>query len=113
MKIPDAIPSLTGGGLQDAVALLQFPILGAMPRIDDSEKTPFKPNQPCERQEQPNLAAGLGQAPPTGAQATAPDVPGLLSKFSPQQIQRGAEALGLEAPAAKQLSTLGKTAGGN
>ena len=113
VKIPDAIPSLTGGGLQDAVALLQFPILGAMPRIDDSEKTPFKPNQPCERQEQPNLAAGLGQPPPTGAQATAPDVPSLLSKFSPQQIQKGAEALGLEAPAAKQLSTLGKTVSGN
>ncbi len=114
VKIPDAIPSLTGGGLQDAVALLQFPILGAMPRIDDSEKTPFKPNQPCERQEQPNLAAGLGQPPPSaGGQATAPDVPSLLSKFSPQQIQQGAEALGLAAPAAKQLSTLGKTAGGN
>jgi ABC-type transporter Mla subunit MlaD len=114
VKIPDAIPSLTGGGLQDAVALLQFPILGAMPRIDDSEKTPFKPNQPCERQEQPNLAAGLGQPPPAaGAQATAPDVPSLLSKFSPQQIQQGAEALGLAAPAAKQLATLGKTGSGN
>jgi phospholipid/cholesterol/gamma-HCH transport system substrate-binding protein len=113
VKIPDAIPSLTGGGLQDAVALLQFPILGAMPRIEDSEKTPFKPNQPCERQEPPNLAGGLGQPPPTaGSPAAAPDAASLLSQFSPRKIRQGAEAFGLPAPAAKQLATLG-SGGGN
>ena len=114
VKITDAIPSLTGGGLQDAVALLQFPILGAMPRIEDSEKTPFKPNKPCERQEQPDLAAGLGQPPPTsGAQASAPDTASLLSQFSPEKIREGAEAFGLPASAAKQLSALGEQGSGN
>ena len=114
VKIPDAIPSLTGGGLQDAVALLQFPLLGAMPRIDDSAKTPFEPQKPCERQEQPNLAAGLGQPPSSaGAQPALPDVPGLLSQFSPQKIRAGAEAAGLPAAAAKQLATLSDAGGGN
>ena len=114
VKIPDAIPSLTGGGLQDAVALLQFPLLGAMPRIDDSAKTPFEPQKPCERQEQPNLAAGLGQPPSSaGAQPALPDVPGLLSQFSPQKIREGAEAAGLPAAAAKQLATLSDAGGGN
>ena len=96
VKIPDAIPSLTGGGLQDAVALLQFPILGAMPRIDDSAKTPVQA-RPALRA--PGAAEPRGRARPAAArpparQATAPDVPSLLSKFSPQQIQQGAEALG-------------------
>ncbi len=114
VKIPDAIPSLTGGGLQDAVALLQFPILGAMPRIDDSAKTPFKPNKPCEEQEQPNLAAGLGEGPPQeAAAASPPDAAALLSKLSPEKIREGAEAFGLPVDAAKQLSELGSSGGGN
>jgi hypothetical protein len=55
VTIPNGVPSQTGAGLQDAVGLTPFPIIGSMPRIEDSAKTRFKPNAPCERQEPPNL----------------------------------------------------------
>ena len=49
---------------RDAVfGLTPFPILGAMPRINDSRKSVFRPDAPCERQEPPNLEGGIG-APP-------------------------------------------------
>jgi virulence factor Mce-like protein len=40
-----------------------FPILGAMPMISASAKTPFRPDQPCENQELPNLASAVGAGP--------------------------------------------------
>ncbi len=53
------------GGLSDDVfALTPFPILGAMPRLNDSAKTPFRPNVRCETQEPPNLEGGMGSPPP-------------------------------------------------
>ena len=57
------IPGSADGFTQDAFGLTEFPILGAMPRIDDSTKTPYRPDTPCERQEPPNLEAGVGQPP--------------------------------------------------
>lgn len=45
------------------------PIVGAMPALDASAKTKFKPGAPCENQEPPDLAA-LGGPPPT--QMSAP-----------------------------------------
>ena len=71
VKIPNAVPGADGVGLQDAVGLTPFPILGSMPNIEDSAKTPFKPNKPCERQEPPNLQAGVGPAPQS---ASAPAI---------------------------------------
>lgn len=41
----------------------QNPLLGAMPTIDSSKKTKFKPNQPCENQDPPNLEATVGANP--------------------------------------------------
>ena len=40
-----------------------FPILGAMPPIDASAKTPFKPKAPCENQDPPDLSALPGPPP--------------------------------------------------
>ena len=54
-----------GDGLRDEVfALTPFPILGAMPRIGDSKRTKFRPEEPCEEQEPPNLQAGIAAPPP-------------------------------------------------
>lgn len=56
------VPPLSG--VRDAgFALTPFPILGAMPRIDDSPRTRLRPDVACETQEPPNLQAGIA-APP-------------------------------------------------
>jgi ABC-type transporter Mla subunit MlaD len=59
----NTVQSVGGNGQLKGVGTSPFPIEGAMPAIDDSKKTPFKPKVPCETQEPPNLAA-LGGAPP-------------------------------------------------
>ena len=59
-------PNAPEAGGQDAYGLVDSEILGATPSIEDSDKTPFKPRKACERQEQPDLAAGSA-APPTQA----------------------------------------------
>ena len=41
----------------DGVGLTTAPLEGAIPDIDDSVKTPFRPDVRCETQEQPNLDA--------------------------------------------------------
>jgi phospholipid/cholesterol/gamma-HCH transport system substrate-binding protein len=50
-----------------------FELLGAMPAIEDSAKTPFEPEKPCENQDPPNLTATGGLPPQqTRASAAAP-----------------------------------------
>ena len=53
------------GGLGDVVSLTPFPVPGAVPGIDESQKTPFKPKVRCETQEPPNLAAEVVESPTT------------------------------------------------
>jgi phospholipid/cholesterol/gamma-HCH transport system substrate-binding protein len=56
------------------VGVLQQQLLGQMPRIEASAKTPFRPNEPCELQEPPDLNAGPPGAPPARqSAASAPD----------------------------------------
>ena len=50
-------------GRDAAFGLTPFPILGAMPRINDSRKTAYRPRVPCEQQEPPNLQAGISPPP--------------------------------------------------
>jgi ABC-type transporter Mla subunit MlaD len=107
VKVPNAVPSVNGVGLQDAVGLTPFPILGSMPNIEDSLKTPFKPNKACERQEPPDLGAGVGPAPESAGTAPRPDPLALLGEMTPKQIERGAEMYGLPPQAAETLSRLG------
>ena len=107
VKVPNAVPSLDGVGLQDAVGLTPFPILGSMPNIEDSLKTPFKPNQPCERQEPPNLGAGVGPSPESAGTAPRPDPLAVLSAMEPKQIEKAAEAIGLPAEAGEALARAG------
>jgi phospholipid/cholesterol/gamma-HCH transport system substrate-binding protein len=53
------------------VGVLQQQLLGQMPRIEASAKTPFRPDEPCELQEPPDLNAGPPGAPPA-RQSAAP-----------------------------------------
>jgi phospholipid/cholesterol/gamma-HCH transport system substrate-binding protein len=50
-------------GRDEIAALTPFPVLGTIPRLSDSAKTRFRPGRPCERQEPPNLEAGIGSPP--------------------------------------------------
>jgi phospholipid/cholesterol/gamma-HCH transport system substrate-binding protein len=62
---------------EDLFGVLPFPLLGAMPRITDSRKTPFRPDEHCEDQEPPNLEGGLG-SPPDQRQVGSGGLPGVL-----------------------------------
>ena len=57
---------------EEAFGLLDFPLLGAMPRIQDSDKTPFSPNVGCETQEPPDLGAVQGDPPQQISPSAAP-----------------------------------------
>jgi phospholipid/cholesterol/gamma-HCH transport system substrate-binding protein len=57
------VPGSSSDYGEDAFGLAPAPILGATPRIEDSAKTPFRPNVACELQEQPDLAAGTANPP--------------------------------------------------
>jgi phospholipid/cholesterol/gamma-HCH transport system substrate-binding protein len=107
IQLPNDLPAV-GGGLQDAIGLTQFPLLGAMPRIEDSAKTPFRPDVPCETQEPPNLEAGRGQ--PSGTTAPVPpiDIGDLLDDLTPDQIERKAKNVGLPERQAKALAKYGR-----
>jgi phospholipid/cholesterol/gamma-HCH transport system substrate-binding protein len=56
------------------VGVLQQQVLGAMPTIESSAKTPFKPNEPCENQEPPDLNAGPPGLPPSQSSVQAASV---------------------------------------
>ncbi|MET0824028.1 MAG: MlaD family protein [Solirubrobacterales bacterium] len=107
VKIPNAVPGADGVGLQDAVGLTPFPILGSMPNIEDSAKTPFKPNKPCERQEPPNLQAGVGPAPQS-ASAPAMSPASMLEGLPSKQILDAALRLGVPEEAAQLLAEQGE-----
>jgi phospholipid/cholesterol/gamma-HCH transport system substrate-binding protein len=50
-----------------------FPLLGGMPGLASSRKTPFRPDQPCENQDPPDLRGQLGPAPePASARSASP-----------------------------------------
>jgi virulence factor Mce-like protein len=72
-------------GRDELFGLTPFPLLGAIPRLTDSKKTAYRPDVPCERQEPPNLEAGIGSPP---EQAPAPTSAGLADATGP-----GAERL--------------------
>ena len=59
--LPDSIQE--GGGTVDAVGLTPLPLEGAIPTIQSSLKTPFRPDVRCETQEAPDLAATAGPPP--------------------------------------------------
>ena len=49
------IPGVNGG--EDAIGTAAAPLVGAIPAIEDSAKTPFRPDVACETQEPPDIEA--------------------------------------------------------
>jgi phospholipid/cholesterol/gamma-HCH transport system substrate-binding protein len=70
---PDVADPLTG--------VVPFEFLGAEPAKQSSDKTPFRPDVPCETQEPPDLDAGAPGEPPTTNTASA----SAGSTFTPEQ----------------------------
>lgn len=91
----------------EAFALTPFPIEGGVPSlspVEDSAKTPFRPNEPCEQQEPPNLGATLG-APPPQETASGSSTPGALGEAYDDYV-----SLAEDLARAKQLSEDGNEA---
>ena len=61
-----------GEGNETVAGVVPFDLLGAMPGPDDAAKTPFRPNEPCENQEPPNLQASGAGPPPNQQPVRAP-----------------------------------------
>jgi phospholipid/cholesterol/gamma-HCH transport system substrate-binding protein len=55
--------------------LTPLPLLGGMPSIESSAKTPFRPGRPCENQDPPDLRAVAAAPPPTAGAADAAAAP--------------------------------------
>jgi phospholipid/cholesterol/gamma-HCH transport system substrate-binding protein len=55
--------TVTGEGGETLAGVTQFPIEGMMPSIGSSAKTRFRPGQPCENQDAPDLRGALGPGP--------------------------------------------------
>ena len=106
-------------GRDQIFGLTPFPLLGAIPRITDSKQTVHRPDVPCERQDPPNLEAGIGSPPEQGPAPTSADLdeaagPGadrlrrlveLLDE--PEALQSAAEDRRLLENAQRLLDTLG------
>ncbi len=108
------IPAFGGGGVgfpsESQVGLVPFDLLGAMPRIQDSAKTRFRPNVRCETQEPPNLQAGNSPVPydESAPAAALPDAAALLSELKPKQIERAAAGFGLDEAMTESIAELGE-----
>jgi phospholipid/cholesterol/gamma-HCH transport system substrate-binding protein len=77
-----------------------FDILGAMPSLSDSAKTPFKPDKPCENQDPPDLTA-VGGAPPVQTKASGAPPAGGQAAALYQDSQDTLSAFGEAAQAKK------------
>ena len=80
------------GGLGNVVSLTPLPVPGALPGIDESQRTPFKPKVRCETQEPPSLEAEVVESPteftPVPASAIGVDA---LSGPGAEKFRDGAE----------------------
>ena len=70
---PDSIQE--GGSAVDAVGLTPLPLLGAIPAIESSQKTPFRPDVRCETQEAPDIDAGTPAPAPRQTTTANPITP--------------------------------------
>jgi ABC-type transporter Mla subunit MlaD len=92
------------------VGFAESQILGSQPNLalghEDSLKTPFRPDAPCERQQPPNLLTSNGPAPTqvTPTAAAPGSVPPEL-----QQVSQASDQYATRYALAQQLSTSGKS----
>ena len=80
------------------VGVVPYDIQGSAPNIFDSAKTPFRPGEPCERQEPPDLRSSLGPAPEqeTVTTSSPAETPGPIGKLT-ARVQELLEPLGASA----------------
>ena len=109
----NTVESVDLNGETTGVGLTPFEIAGAMPAIEDSQKTPYKPKVPCENQEPPDLGATGGPGPPTSPiSSSARAESGLAPDLSPREqgavedLQQAIEAAqeDPDSPATKRLT---------
>ena len=95
---------------EKAFGLLDYPLLGAMPRIEDSAKTPLRTDVACETQEPPDLGAGLG-APPTQMKTAASATPEAQAQALTDVMSqlKGVDALKAQAADVEDLLDAGRT----
>jgi phospholipid/cholesterol/gamma-HCH transport system substrate-binding protein len=71
-----------------------FELLGTIPTISSSAKTPFRPDEPCENQEPPDLRAIVGQPPRQGTVSVPGEsLAGQLQSSSREYARRYQELL--------------------
>lgn len=68
----------------------QLPIDGAMPSQDASAKTPYRPEEPCENQDTPDLRSVVGPGP---ANSSAPDTGGAAASGEAGEIVDSSNAI--------------------
>ena len=80
------------------VGVVPFDIQASAPNIFDSAKTPFRPGQPCERQQPPDLRSSLGPAPEQEEVTTASpaETPGPIGELA-KRVRGMLEPLGASA----------------
>ncbi len=71
VDVPGSIVPPGGGPAQDAVGVTPLPLLGGIPAVESSAKTPFRPEVPCETQEPPDLRAGASAPAPRQTRGAA------------------------------------------
>ena len=104
----NTVQSVDLNGETTGVGISPLPIEGAMPAIEDSAKTPFRPEAPCENQDPPNLVAtGEGPPPQSESQMTTASAP--LSAEAQQTVDLVREAAAAvkedpDSPATKELT---------
>ena len=86
--LPDSIQE--GGASVDAVGITPLPLEGAIPTIESSLKTPYRPDVRCETQEAPDLAAIAGPPP----SQTRVESPATDQSASPELLDRVRELNG-------------------
>jgi len=72
-----------GNAAETFFGVAPLPVLGGMPGLTSSRKTPFRPGRPCENQDPPDLRAQPGPAPQpaTTSSASPTSTPGALGNM--------------------------------
>jgi hypothetical protein len=92
------------GALEDAVGITPAPLIGSIPALSDSAKTPFRPGVPCERQEPPNLDASSFDLAPFANTMSSPIGP---RQATPELLSAAEEA----SDQFEELASLGESLG--
>jgi phospholipid/cholesterol/gamma-HCH transport system substrate-binding protein len=106
------ITSPPSGEAENFVGVVPFDLLGSVPDISDSAKTPFRPDRQCERQESPDLRSRLGPAPQQEAvkASNLSAVPGPVGELS-RRVEDVLDPLGDTAAAKVLQGDLGGAGG--